>query len=171
MALLDVNTLVALAWDSHVHHHAARAWFAARSADGWATCPVTESGFVRVSSNPKVLPSFIAVEAARGVLSLLRDVGGHRFLANDVSLTDVDVPPIAGLRRGSRRGVASRLSGERIARRTARGGPSTEPKVRGSNPPGLQSRARCGLRRPRQRTLDGAKTDFADRCGRRLRCA
>lgn len=99
MALLDVNTLVALAWDSHVHHHAARAWFAAKSADGWATCPVTESGFVRVSSNPKVLPSFIAVEAARGVLSVLRDVGGHRFLANDVSLTDVDVPPIAGHRQ------------------------------------------------------------------------
>lgn len=99
MALLDVNALVALAWDSHVHHEAVRAWFAASSADGWATCPVTESGFVRVSSNPKVLPSFIAVEAARGVLSALRDVGGHRFLVNDVSLTDPDVPALVGHRQ------------------------------------------------------------------------
>jgi len=99
MALLDVNALVALAWDSHVHHEAVRAWFGARTADGWATCPVTESGFVRVSSNPKVLPSFIAVEAARGVLSALRDVGGHRFLVNDVSLTDPDVPAIVGHRQ------------------------------------------------------------------------
>jgi len=99
VALLDVNALVALAWDSHVHHHAVRAWFAAKSGAGWATCPVTESGFVRVSSNPSVLPSYIAVEAARGVLSLLRDVGGHRFLVNDISLTDVGVPPIVGHRQ------------------------------------------------------------------------
>lgn len=91
--------MVALAWDSHVHHQAARVWFAARSPDGWATCPVTESGFVRVSSNPKVLPSFIAVEAARGVLSAIRDVGAHRFLVDDVSLTDPDVPPIMGHRQ------------------------------------------------------------------------
>ncbi len=99
MALLDVNALVALAWDSHVHHEAVRAWFAAQSAAGWATCPVTESGFVRVSANPKVLPSFIAVEAALGVLSALREVGGHRFLANDVSVADADVPPIVGQRQ------------------------------------------------------------------------
>lgn len=99
MALLDVNALVALAWDSHVHHAAAREWFAANRAAGWATCPVTESGFVRVSSNPNVLPSFIAVEAARGVLSALRGVGEHRFLANDVSLTDRDVPALVGHRQ------------------------------------------------------------------------
>lgn len=99
MALLDVNALVALAWDSHVHHQAMRGWFAANSADGWATCPVTESGFVRVSSNPKVLASFIVVDAAREVLSALRLVGAHHFLANDVSLTDADFPPIVGHRQ------------------------------------------------------------------------
>ncbi len=99
MALLDVNALVALAWDSHVHHAPVRAWFGAKSADGWATCPVTESGFVRVSSNPQVLPSFISVEAARGVLSALREVGGHRFLVNDLSLTDAGLPPIVGHRQ------------------------------------------------------------------------
>ena len=99
MALLDVNALVALAWDSHVHHASIRAWFAANSEDGWATCPTTESGFVRVSSNPRVLPSFIAVDAARGVLSALRAVHGHRFIVNDVSLTDADVPRIAGHRQ------------------------------------------------------------------------
>ena len=99
MGLLDVNALVALAWDSHVHHAAVRAWFGAKSAGGWATCAVTESGFVRVSSNPNVLPSFISTEAARGVLSALRGVDGHRFLANDVSLSEPDVPRIAGHRQ------------------------------------------------------------------------
>ncbi len=99
MALLDVNALVALAWDSHVHHAASRDWLSANRHSGWATCPVTESGFVRVSSNPKVLPSFITVEAARRVLAALRDVDGHRFLPNDVSPSDPDVPRIVGHRQ------------------------------------------------------------------------
>jgi len=98
MALLDVNALVALAWDSHVHHGAMGAWFSANDGQ-WSTCAVTESGFVRVSSNPKVLTSPIGVEPARSVLSALRAVDGHHFLANDVSLCDADVPPIAGHRQ------------------------------------------------------------------------
>jgi len=99
MALLDVNALVALAWDSHVHHARMRAWFVANSAAGWATCPITESGFVRVSSNPKVLPSAIGVDAALGVLSALRARPGHRFFTDDVSLNDRDVPAIVGYRQ------------------------------------------------------------------------
>jgi uncharacterized protein len=99
MALLDVNALVALVWDSHVHHVAMRAWFVANRSAGWATCPPTESGFVRVSSNPKVLPSPIGVRAAREVLATLRAVEGHRFLTDDVSMTDRDVPMIAGHRQ------------------------------------------------------------------------
>ncbi len=99
MTLLDVNALVALAWDSHVHHAPMRAWFSANSQAGWATCAVTESGFVRVSSNPTVLPSSISVDAARRVLSALRAIEGHRFLSNDVSLSDADVPRIVGHRQ------------------------------------------------------------------------
>jgi len=99
VALLDVNALVALAWDSHVHHATMRAWFAANSASGWATCPITESGFVRVSANPKVLPSPIGVDAARAVLSALRAVDGHRFLIDDVSIADADVPRLSGYRQ------------------------------------------------------------------------
>lgn len=99
MALLDVNALVALAWDSHVHHASVRAWFAEHGRSGWATCPVTESGFVRVSSNPKVLPSPIGVAAARETLAAMRSAGAHRFLADDVSLTDADVPAVAGHRQ------------------------------------------------------------------------
>lgn len=99
MALLDVNALVALAWDSHVHHAAIRSWFAARGAAGWATCPTTESGFVRVSSNPKVLPSPILPSTAREVLAALRRVPGHRFLGDDVSMVDDDVPRVSGHRQ------------------------------------------------------------------------
>ncbi len=99
MALLDVNALVALAWDSHIHHVRMREWFAANAAQGWATCPITESGFVRVSTNPKVLPHPIGVADARRVLAALRTVEGHRFLVDDVSLVDDDVPTIVGHRQ------------------------------------------------------------------------
>ena len=99
MALLDVNVLVALVWDSHVHHTAAKAWFEAEASRGWASCSVSESGFVRVSSNPKVLPSPIGVEDAREVLRKLRSAPGHRFLADDVSITDSDVPKLSGHRQ------------------------------------------------------------------------
>lgn len=76
-----------------------RRWFATHSARGWSTCPITESGFVRVSSNPKVLPCAIGVEAARGVLSALRAAGGHQFLIDDVSMEDPDVPGMSGHRQ------------------------------------------------------------------------
>lgn len=97
--LLDVNALVALAWDSHVHHVSITRWFDANAADGWCTCPVTESGFVRVSSNPVVLPAPITVSSAVDVLRMLRETNGHRFLPDDVSVADDDVPPISGHRQ------------------------------------------------------------------------
>jgi uncharacterized protein len=93
-----VNALVALAWDTHVHHAATASWFDARTA-AWATCPVSEAGFVRVSSNRRVLVGAISVDDARDVLRALRALGEHRFLANDVSLTDADVPPVADHRQ------------------------------------------------------------------------
>lgn len=99
MALLDVNALVALAWDSHVHHVAIRRWFTENASAGWETCPLTESGFVRVSSNPNVLPAALSVADARSALVSLRSAGGHGFLADDVSLADADVPAIHGYRQ------------------------------------------------------------------------
>ena len=76
-----------------------RAWFADSAARGWATCPLTESAFVSVSSNRTVLPSPLGTETARGVLRALRAHPGHSFFVDDVSLADSDVPAIAGHRQ------------------------------------------------------------------------
>lgn len=99
MALLDVNVLVALVWDSHVHHVAAREWFDRQAAQGWATCPTTEAAFVRISSNPKVLPSPVAIADAVHVLAALRGLQGHCFFSDGVSLVDDDFPRITGHRQ------------------------------------------------------------------------
>ena len=52
-ALLDVNFLIALFDPDHPHHEVAHDWFDDNHARGWATCPVTENGFIRVVANPK----------------------------------------------------------------------------------------------------------------------
>jgi uncharacterized protein len=69
--LLDVNVLIALAWPNHVHHNPARSWFEASSSDGWATTPVTELGFVRISSNKRLIPDASSPGTALDVLRAL----------------------------------------------------------------------------------------------------
>ena len=86
VALFDVNVLVALFDPDHVHHEAAHAWFARSRSAGWATCPLTENGVVRVLSNP----AYGAVPERPGaLLARLRSFcgsGGHVFWPDDVSL-------------------------------------------------------------------------------------
>jgi toxin-antitoxin system PIN domain toxin len=51
-ALLDINVLTALLWPTHEHHEAAHRWFRGRADAPWATCSLTQLGFVRIVSNP-----------------------------------------------------------------------------------------------------------------------
>ena len=91
--LLDVNVLVAIAWPNHVHHPTARGWFVANRSAGWATCPITESGFVRVSSNRRAMPAAVSPGEAIALLTRLRAQPGHTFWADPVSIAgSVHVP-------------------------------------------------------------------------------
>ena len=51
-ALLDLNILLALFHAEHEYHELAHDWFADNHADGCATCPLTENGFIRMASDP-----------------------------------------------------------------------------------------------------------------------
>lgn len=51
-ALLDVNVLIALLDAAHVHHRNARAWLEANIEQGWASCPLTQNGCIRILSQP-----------------------------------------------------------------------------------------------------------------------
>ena len=84
--LLDVNVLVALFDPWHVQHEAAHRWFGDKGMRSWATCPITENGFVRVVSHPKY-PNLDATPA--DALRRLRELcasAGHAFWPDDVSL-------------------------------------------------------------------------------------
>jgi uncharacterized protein len=52
-ALLDVNVLIALFDSGHVHHEAAHDWFTDLHEHGWASCPITENGFLRYLTHPR----------------------------------------------------------------------------------------------------------------------
>jgi toxin-antitoxin system PIN domain toxin len=86
-ALPDVNVLIALVWESHLHHALAREWFAALT-EPWLTCSITQTGFVRVSSNTKVLPEAISVQEARAVVASLSAHPQHEFLVDDVEFAN-----------------------------------------------------------------------------------
>ena len=100
--LLDVNLLVALFDPDHIHHDAAHDWFADNRARGWATCAITENGFVRVVSNPAYRS---AVNRPVDLVDRLRQLcrlPGHQFWAETVSLRDTrlfDCSRVAGPRQ------------------------------------------------------------------------
>jgi toxin-antitoxin system PIN domain toxin len=87
-ALLDVNVLVALHDPAHPNHEDAHRWFGRNRKRGWATCPVTVNGCVRLLSNP-AYPSVTAAPAE--VASRLRVLCAgpdHEFWSDSVSLLD-----------------------------------------------------------------------------------
>lgn len=95
--LLDVNVLIALAWPSHVHHRAAQLWFGRNRRSGWATCPVTQIGFVRISSNPKFIDGAVTPGAARRLLRQATRAEDHQFWPDDLDFLGDDVLPASHL--------------------------------------------------------------------------
>jgi toxin-antitoxin system PIN domain toxin len=87
-ALLDVNVLIALCDPLHQQHDAAHAWFNTHAARGWATCAITENGFVRVASHPAYPNRLQSAEEAREILRRLTSLKGHEFWKDSVTLRD-----------------------------------------------------------------------------------
>lgn len=88
-ALLDVNVLVALFDPAHPHHEDAHAWFGKHRRNGWATCPLTINGCVRVLSSPSY-PSFdVAPAEVITRLSSLCSSPDHESWPDSVSLLDI----------------------------------------------------------------------------------
>jgi toxin-antitoxin system PIN domain toxin len=84
--LLDVNLLIALAWPNHVHHELAHRWFREHRSEGWATCPVTQSGFVRVSSNRRAIAQARTPAEAIALLQRIVALPHHEFWTDDVAI-------------------------------------------------------------------------------------
>lgn len=88
VALLDVNVLVALFNPDHIHHESAHDWYADHRTLGWATCPLTELGLVRILANPAYWNEGERSAAILGRLRRFCTSGHHEFWPDALSLRD-----------------------------------------------------------------------------------
>jgi hypothetical protein len=86
-ALLDVSVLIALFDPDHVHHARAWRWFERQAAHGWASCPITQNGCVRVMSQPGY-PNPLPIAAIVQRLGRATSSPEHEFWPDDLSLLD-----------------------------------------------------------------------------------
>lgn len=88
--LLDVNTLLALGWVEHEAH----AWVVKRLTHGaaprWATCPITQLGFIRISSTSGIFSRNLSPHQAHAALAALCRDEKHHFLGEHLSALDCD---------------------------------------------------------------------------------
>ncbi|MBD0023543.1 PIN domain nuclease [Gordonia pseudamarae] len=97
--LLDVNVLLALTWDQHIHHVIAHERFS--ELDNWYTCPATEAGLLRLLLTERVVGRKVSGGEALGQLDAIRKVPGWGFLADSGSLAapSIDTRVLMGRRQ------------------------------------------------------------------------
>lgn len=88
-ALLDVNVLIALLDSDHLHHVRARDWLRQHIAAGWASCPLTQNGCIRIMSQPGY-PNPLPPAAIASRLAEATRTSHHQFWPDTVNLLDAD---------------------------------------------------------------------------------
>ncbi len=81
----DVNVLIALAWPNHLHHSDAHRWFSDTingTENSWATSPLTQTAFIRISSNPRIIHDAVPVREAQTILDAYIQHPAHVFWAD-----------------------------------------------------------------------------------------
>jgi toxin-antitoxin system PIN domain toxin len=86
--LFDVNVLVALAWPNHSFHASAVRRLTGHSQP-WATCAVTQLGFIRLSSNPAVVDAAVTPAAAAQLLAAMVQDPLHKYLSEPLPPVEV----------------------------------------------------------------------------------
>lgn len=89
IGLLDVNALIALLWEEHPFHPLCVRWFTKLHQAEWATCPITESGCVRILSSPAFTANPPTVHAAINLIRTSTQSSGHHFWNDDIRLSEV----------------------------------------------------------------------------------
>ena len=88
-SLLDVNVLIALLDAAHVHHQLATSWLGTNIRHGWASCPITQIGCIRIMSQPGY-PNPLPPAAIAARLAEATRTSHHEFWPDAVSLLDAD---------------------------------------------------------------------------------
>jgi len=90
--LLDVNVLLGWLWPAHETHKAASSWMHTHRQEPWATCPVTELGFLRIVTNPSFSPHAPAWAEAIGILRKYTEGSSkHFFWPDSLTSSELDI--------------------------------------------------------------------------------
>lgn len=89
-ALLDINVIIALLDGGHQNHGAARTWLMTNAEGGWASCPITQNGCVRILSQP-AYPNPVPTSVALSKLTRACASPEHEFWPDAVSLLDESI--------------------------------------------------------------------------------
>lgn len=89
-ALLDVNVLIALMDAGHVHHEMAMNWLEKNLSFGWASCPITQNGCIRIMSQPNYPGALPVTQVADRLAEAVASVE-HEFWPDSISLLDSNV--------------------------------------------------------------------------------
>ena len=89
-ALLDINVLIALLDSDHTSHEVALGWFAKHAREGWASCPITQNGCIRVMSNPGYPNSLPIPSVMKRLADACKDPV-HDFWSDDIRLLDSSI--------------------------------------------------------------------------------
>ena len=86
-ALLDVNALIAMIDQGHIHYARLHEWWQTEALKGWASCAITQNGFVRIVSQPRYARP-CATTTAVDLLRVALDHKSHTFWPQDISIAD-----------------------------------------------------------------------------------
>lgn len=89
-SLFDVNFLLALLDRAHIHHSRAVDWLSENISGGWASCPITQNGCVRIMSNPRYTNPTSPQDAVRR-LNKATSTLGHKFWPDSMSLFESEL--------------------------------------------------------------------------------
>jgi len=88
-ALLDINLIIALFDSDHAFHERAHGWWTANAKAGWASCPLTENGMVRIMSHPGYSQQArFTPDDLTGRLRQFARRSNHEFWPDDISFRD-----------------------------------------------------------------------------------
>lgn len=86
--LLDIAPVLALLWERHEHHERTMVWL--ETASKITVCPLTELGFLRISTQPAYGATF---REAKRMLHDWKEARKPGFIACDLEALAMDSPP------------------------------------------------------------------------------
>ena len=91
-SLLDVNILIASVDEGHVAYKKVHAWLRESAGKHWASCPLTQAGFVRIISNRGFHERAVSVSESCELLAAITERPDHRFWPMDITFSEAVQP-------------------------------------------------------------------------------